>query len=119
MIFGGIPGIRLVNSLAVLGLVLVVTTCQNEPLQANPTNMPLSGEMTDDSRDQQSEDNNVLQLDHSMIISFQLTLHHLFYEIKVIEFDQVEDEYLVRSDPTISRNLERILFRRVISANAP
>lgn len=74
----------------------------------------------DADQDTDSESQQVISIDQLLISSgMQVNLVHVFYEIMIIELDQESDRswYAIRHE--LPDRFMKILFRQVISANAP
>ena len=85
-------------------------TCQTE----------VSQDEQDADRNTDNESRPVISIDKSLISSgMQVNLVHVFYEIMIIELDQESDRswYAIRHE--LPDRFMKILFRQVISANAP
>ena len=106
------------NSIVLLALLLVLASAGPRQLYAGELENPIehSSDLTGDATENVPV---VLEVDNSMIPSLQPGLHHAFYEIATIELNVDGFVAFVEAKPAINRNLERILFRRVISINAP
>ncbi len=81
-------------------------------------------EVSRDNQDADQDTNNesrpVISIDQSLMSpGMQVNLVHAFYEIMIIEMDQESDRtwYTIRHE--LPDKFMKILFRQVISANAP
>ncbi len=74
----------------------------------------------DADQDTDSESRQVISIDQLLISSgMQVNLVHVFYEIMIIELDQESDRSWDAIHHELSDRFMKILFRQVISVNAP
>ena len=117
-ILAEISGSKQGRYMGALALIFSLLIYQQSPLHANSFDFS-EDEMAEAGENQHPEEGGFIVVDHSMIVGLQLTLQHIFYEIKIIEFDRVENAPITETESYCSGDFERILFRRVISTNAP
>ena len=106
-------------------LVLVVILAMMIFAQQTYLNPPDSfSENIEDSsqqaNDEESRPLTVFDIDQNLIASnIQLNVNHIFYEIMAIEHDEVMDHFGEVGTTKSPDDYHKILFRQVISPNAP
>lgn len=98
-------------------LLIIQQVCINSYIN-HP--VELSQDYRETGQDESNDEDATFTIDFSLIASaFQANLVHVFYEIMDIELDQEGDAKDFGAIAEIPNRLRKVLFRLVISANAP
>lgn len=98
-------------------LLIIQQVCINSYIN---NHVELSQDYQETGQDESNDEDATFTIDYSLIASaFQTNLVHVFYEIMDIELDQEGDGKDFAAVAEIPNRLRNVLFRLIISINAP
>jgi len=108
------------KSSIVAGLIVFLLFSQQIHYQQEQIKVKVEVSSSEDGENDDSEHATMISVDQDIIASgIQFNVNHVFYEIMNIEQDEEDDTFESAEIKSVPNDFHKILFRQVISPNAP
>lgn len=108
------------KSATVVGLIVFLLFSQQIHYQQEQIKVKVEVSSSEDGENDDSGQATMISVDQDIIASgVQFNVNHVFYEIMNIEQDEEDDTFESAAINSVPDDFQKVLFRQVISPNAP